>query len=245
VPKNIIHTYSWKKTLLTSFLIFITFSIIQILILIFFLLQNSFTLNSIFLNPEILEKNIYDFTAPISIYSSLFGILLIIYLSKFIYKGNKFSTSVINEIIPINKDESIGKTVKWFMILFGFALFISISSSWLGIDNTVDFTNQVLAGSGSMILLLYGIGVVQPIFEEFLFRGLLFKGLQEKLGGTLTVFATSILFVLPHIQYDFLILGLVLFPNALILGFARLKTGNLTIPIILHCANNLVTLISA
>ena len=92
---------------------------------------------------------------------------------------------------------------------------------------------------------MYGIGIVQPIFEEFLFRGLLFKGLQEKLGGTLTVFATSILFVLPHIQYDFVILSLVLFPNALILGFARLKTGNLTIPIILHCANNLATLLVA
>ncbi len=237
--------YSWKKTLLFSFLIFMVFSIIQILILIFLLLKYGFTLDNIFSDPEILEKKVYDFIAPISIFSSLLGILLIIYLSKFIYKSESFSTSIIKEIFPINKDESIGKTIKWLLILFGFAAFISIASSWLGMDKTVNFTNEVLSGSGSMILLLYGIGVAQPIFEEFLFRGLLFKGLQEKLGGTLTVFATSILFVLPHIQYDFVILSLVLFPNALILGFARLKTGNLTIPIILHCANNLATLLLA
>ena len=237
--------YSWKKTLLFSFLIFMVFSIIQILILIFLLLKYGFTLDNIFSDPEILEKKVYDFIAPISIFSSLLGILLIIYLSKFIYKSESFSTSIIKEIFPINKDESIGKTIKWLLILFGFAAFISIASSWLGMDKTVNFTNEVLSGSGSMILLLYGIGVAQPIFEEFLFRGLLFKGLQEKLGGTLTVFATSILFVLPHIQYDFVILSLVLFPNALILGFARLKTGNLTIPIILHCANNLGTLLLA
>jgi len=239
------HMYSWKKTLLFSFLIFMVFSIIQILILIFLLLKYGFTLDNIFSDPEILEKKVYDFIAPISIFSSLLGILLIIYLSKFIYKSESFSTSIIKEIFPINKDESIGKTIKWLLILFGFAAFISIASSWLGMDKTVNFTNEVLSGSGSMILLLYGIGVAQPIFEEFLFRGLLFKGLQEKLGGTLTVFATSILFVLPHIQYDFVILSLVLFPNALILGFARLKTGNLTIPIILHCANNLGTLLLA
>ena len=109
--------------------------------------------------------------------------------------------------------------------------------------NEVEFTNQVLNNSGSMILLLYGFGVVQPIFEEFLFRGLLFKGLKEKFGGRLTVLITSILFVIAHIQYDFVILILVLFPNALILGFARLKTGNLTIPIILHCINNIVVLL--
>ena len=239
------HMYSWKKTLLFSFLIFMVFSIIQILILIFLLLKYGFTLDNIFSDPEILEKKVYDFIAPISIFSSLLGILLIIYLSKFICKSESFSTSIIKEIFPINKDESIGKTIKWLLILFGFAAFISIASSWLGMDKTVNFTNEVLSGSGSMILLLYGIGVAQPIFEEFLFRGLLFKGLQEKLGGTLTVFATSILFVLPHIQYDFVILSLVLFPNALILGFARLKTGNLTIPIILHCANNLATLLLA
>ena len=221
------------------------FSIIQMLILMFCLLKYGFTLDNIFSDPEILEKKVYDFIAPISIFSSLLGILLIIYLSKFIHNSESFSKSIIKEIFPINKDESIGKTIKWLMILFGFASFISIASSWLGMDNTINFTNEVLSGSGSMILLLYGIGVVQPIFEEFLFRGLLFKGLHEKLGGILTVFATSILFVLPHIQYDFVILSLVLFPNALILGFARLKTGNLTIPIILHCANNLATLLLA
>ena len=64
---------------------------------------------------------------------------------------------------------------------------------------------------------------------------------MRKLGGTLTIIVTSILFVIPHIQYDISILLLVLFPNALILGLCRLKTKSLTIPIILHCANNIFT----
>ena len=129
------------------------------------------------------------------------------------------------------------------LILFGFSLFITVLANWLGVMNEVEFTNQVLNSSGSIIFLFFGFGIVQPIFEELLFRGLLFKGLKSKLGGNLTVLITSILFVIAHIQYDFTILILVLFPNALILGFARLKTGNLTIPIILHCINNITVLL--
>ena len=243
MPEKAIHTYSWVKSLSVSLLIFGVFSLIQIGILFVFILQNGFTINDINVKPEILETQANNFIAPISIYSSLFGILLVIYLSKFIYTGNKFSEKIRNKIIPINKDESIGKTIEWILILFGFSLFITFLTNWLGIMNEVEFTNQVLNNSSSMILLLYGFGIVQPIFEEFLFRGLLFKGLKEKFGGRLTVLITSILFVIAHIQYDFIILILVLFPNALILGFARLKTGNLTIPIILHCINNIVVLL--
>jgi len=208
-----------------------------------FLLQNEFTINDIRLNTEILEEQVYNFMGPISIYSSLFGILLVIYLSKFIATSNNLSKEIITKIIPINKDESIGKTIEWSFILFGFSLFITLLSNLLGLTNEVEFTNQVLKSSGSMIFLFYGFGIVQPIFEEFLFRGLLFKGLESKFGGNLTVLITSILFVIPHIQYDFSILILVLFPNALILGIARLKTGNLTIPIILHCLNNITVLL--
>ena len=243
MPKTKTHTYSWKRSLSISLLIFGVFSIIQIGILFIFLLQNGFTLHDIKLNPNILEEQIYNFIGPISIYSSLFGILLIIYFSKLIYTGKKFSESIIKKIIPINKDESIGTIIAWLMILFGFSLFITLLANWLEVIHEVDFTNQVLRNSRNMIFLFYGFGVVQPIFEELLFRGLLFKGLETRLGGNLTVLATSVLFVIGHAQYDFPILMLVLFPNALILGFARLKTKNLTTPIILHCINNITVLL--
>ena len=243
MPKTTTHTYSWVKSLSISLLIFGFFSLIQMGILFICLLQHGFTINDINLNPKILEEQAYNFIAPISIYSSMIGILLVIYLSEFIYTGNKFSEEIRNKIIPINKDESIGKIIEWVLILFGFLLFITVLANWLGVMNEVEFTNQVLNSSGSIIFLFFGFGIVQPIFEELLFRGLLFKGLKSKLGGNLTVLITSILFVIAHIQYDFTILILVLFPNALILGFARLKTGNLTIPIILHCINNITVLL--
>ena len=124
----------------------------------------------------------------------------------------------MNQILPINFPP-IKLIFFWLFILFGFSLLISISSNWLGLFHETTFTGQILSNTNNILLLFYGIGIVQPIFEELLFRGLLFKGLYERLGGTLTIIVTSILFVIPHIQYDISILLLVLFPNALILGF--------------------------
>jgi len=239
VPKKITHTYSWIASLGFSVLIFGVFSLTQMLILIFCLLPNH-TLETILI-PEFLESQIYNFIGPISIYSSIIGLCLVIAASRFMISPYQSFSFSIKNILPINKP-SLKSIIKWLLILIGFSLFIAIISSWLNFPNEADFTNQVLSTSGSFLLLFYGIGIAQPIFEEFLFRGLLFKGLEQTLGGALTVFSTSVLFVLPHIQYDFFILSVVLFPNALILGYARLKTKSLTIPILLHCTNNILTL---
>ena len=242
MPKNITKHFSLPKTLFTSIMIFLFFSISQMFILIFFLIKENHKINEILSNSNLLESQAYNYINPISIFSSLIGILLIIFLSKYILINSTNSKIKLNQIIPIDFPP-IKLIFKWIFILFGFTLFISISSNWLGIFNETTFTNQILSNTNNILLLFYGIGIVQPIFEELLFRGLLFKGLNEKLGGKSTVLLTSILFVIPHIQYDASILLIVLFPNALILGLCRLKTKSLTIPIILHCANNIFTLL--
>ena len=246
MPKKYINyteNYSWQRTLSISFLIFVTFSIFQISILFILLFIDGIDLNSIDVNAEIIENKSYSHIASISTISGLFGILLTIYLSKFIINPKLKSSKIkIHEILPLKKP-TLNGIFLWITILIGYSIFISIISNWLGSIDDTDFTMQVLNKSKNNILLFYGIGVAQPVFEEFLFRGVLFRGLLNKLGGLLTVFITSVLFVLPHIQYDFNILALILFPNALILGFSRLKTRSLTVPIILHCANNILTLI--
>ena len=211
------------------------------LILGCFLISENKEINQILSDQNLIESQAYNYINPISIFSSLFGILLIIILAKYILISPNNSKIKLNEIIPIDFPP-IKLIFFWLFVLFGFSLLISISSNWLELFNETTFTNQILSSSNNILLLFYGIGIAQPIFEELLFRGLLFKGLNERLGGSLTIIVTSILFVIPHIQYDFSILILVLFPNALILGLCRLKTKSLTIPIILHCVNNIFTL---
>lgn len=87
-------------------------------------------------------------------------------------------------------------------------------------------------------LFLLAVVVVGPAFEELLFRGFLMEGLTPTpLGqaGALTV--STLLWTLLHGQYD--AIGLVLvFGCGMILGLARLNTGSLLLPIVLHGAFN-------
>lgn len=83
-----------------------------------------------------------------------------------------------------------------------------------------------------------------PVLEETLFRGYLFKALRYSwLGLHGTVIATSVFFTLMHaLQYNLLVMAQ-LFVLAMILGYARVQTGSLLMPIILHALNNLLAVI--
>jgi membrane protease YdiL (CAAX protease family) len=110
------------------------------------------------------------------------------------------------------------------------ALGIKTPQSMIDIYNTTDY----------LLLLLVAVVIAAPIFEELIFRGFLFKGLEKSpLGVVATIIITSILFTLIHAgQYDLTIL-VVLFPLAIILGLSRYRSGGIYLPIYLHFINNL------
>ena len=105
-----------------------------------------------------------------------------------------------------------------------------------------DFVIASYKKSNNLPLFYLGIVFLGPIFEECLFRGFLFKGLEKSnLGGHGAVFVSAILFSIVHIQYGVYILLFMMFPMALLIGYARLKSGSILLPILMHMINNLVT----
>lgn len=104
----------------------------------------------------------------------------------------------------------------------------------------VDDFMHLMNGSKHLGLAVVTV-LLAPIMEEMVFRGYLFKALRRTwLGFSGTLLITSLLFVLIHIgQYNAIVLGQ-LFVFALILGFAREKTGSIYTPWLLHMLNNLV-----
>lgn len=76
--------------------------------------------------------------------------------------------------------------------------------------------------------------------EEVLFRGVIMKGLQTRLGSTWSLMLTSVMFGLFHITpYKMVSTGLI----GLWLGFLYLRTGSLWSNIYAHAFNNAVALI--
>lgn len=100
-----------------------------------------------------------------------------------------------------------------------------------------DFAEKLISTTDNLWVLLLGVGIVAPIFEELLFRGFMYKGLANKYGGISAAIITSLIFAAIHIQYNPLII-ILLIPVGLILGLSRYYTKSIWVPIILHCINN-------
>lgn len=88
--------------------------------------------------------------------------------------------------------------------------------------------------------LLLARVVVSPLYEELLFRGLLFEGLRPTiLGPKLTIGIAALAWAFIHFQYS-------LYPKlwiaafGILLGFARHRSNSLVVPWILHGQYNAV-----
>ncbi len=80
--------------------------------------------------------------------------------------------------------------------------------------------------------------VMAPLGEELLFRGFLFGGLmQSRLGPLGAILVTSVLWSVIHIQYDWMIVG-VIFVIGIVLGAVRWLSGSLWPPIVAHGVMN-------
>jgi hypothetical protein len=92
-------------------------------------------------------------------------------------------------------------------------------------------------------LLWVAVVVCAPWGEEIFFRGFLFKGwLHTSLGGWGTVVLTSLIWAAIHTHYDLYAITTV-FAAGLLLGYARLRTGSLYPPILMHTLMNVVAMV--
>lgn len=99
---------------------------------------------------------------------------------------------------------------------------------------------QILPAQG-MLGLLIPLGIVAaPIFEEFIFRGLLFRGLERALGSGRAIFASAAIFALVHPALSV--------PAVFLLGLAAAwcfrRQGLLIAPIAAHATYNAVVIMA-
>jgi len=91
-------------------------------------------------------------------------------------------------------------------------------------------------------LRIAAIGILGPVAEELVFRGLLLGRLMAtKLGvyGSVALIAAG--WALIHVQYGWPTL-LMIFLDGLILGAARVRSRSLYVPIAMHMAGNLFSI---
>ncbi|MDF1660100.1 MAG: CPBP family intramembrane metalloprotease, partial [Verrucomicrobiales bacterium] len=81
---------------------------------------------------------------------------------------------------------------------------------------------------------LFIVGIAIPFYEEVFFRGFLYDALEEKWNTKVALIASSVIFAIVHGITFFIPLLFLSF----VLGWLRMKNGNLRMCFLLHAANN-------
>lgn len=127
----------------------------------------------------------------------------------------------------------------WLSVLLLFALVSEFLSQYLERDIPVWMTD-IYKTAGSLTFLWITLVIAAPLFEEILVRGFMLEGFRHtRMGDFGAVLLTAALWAAVHIQYEFFEV-FTIFIIGIILGYARLKSGSLYTPIILHAVMNFV-----
>jgi len=103
-------------------------------------------------------------------------------------------------------------------------------------------------GWPGVILRFLTVAVIGPIEEEVLFRGVVLPRLVPWMGPAWAIVASSVVFAVLHEGYGtepFGLRAVSVLLIALILGWARLRTGGLSAPITMHITTNTLSLLAS
>lgn len=130
----------------------------------------------------------------------------------------------------------------WLAVLAVFTAALTLVS-WLISHESSEFMQNIWESCDNVFLLIIGIVIVAPIFEETLFRGFVFTGIQQShLGTGAAIVFTSAIWAMIHTQYGAFDL-ISIFLLGILFSIARIASGSLLVPIVLHGAFNLFAIL--
>lgn len=141
------------------------------------------------------------------------------------------------------KKTSLQDVLKAFCLGVGlnvvFSILLSLILSFLPENSPYlsSYTDTIgLITNFSFLVLIIKTGLLVPIFEEFIFRYLIFGTLLNRFSFKFSLIFSSALFALTHFSFIQFVYTFVL---GLIFGFAYFKSKNFLIPVFIHVGINL------
>ena len=126
----------------------------------------------------------------------------------------------------------------FFVYFFASAIFTLLATKFLPgfkSDQIQDVGFSTLKQSSELIAAFVSLVILTPIFEEVIFRGILFKGLRRRLPLWSSAVLASLIFAVAHMQWN---VGVDVFALSLVLCFLAEKTDSIIPGIILHGLKN-------
>lgn len=134
----------------------------------------------------------------------------------------------------------VKEMAKWLGVLVLFVVCADSLTFFLGKDVASEWAFKVYDTAIITPLLWMSLIVVAPISEEIVIRGFMFEGFKSsRIGAVGAIILTSFVWACLHTQYDLYGICLI-FSGGLLLGYARLKSGSIYVPLAMHALMNLI-----
>lgn len=132
------------------------------------------------------------------------------------------------------------KNIPSLLIPFVLGVAGNLLGSWLmdaaGMYDNFSNASQEALYDSSLWIQIAGLGILVPITEELIFRGLIERRASKRWGAAAGIFLSAALFSVYHGNMIQMVYA---FPMGLLLGWSYWKWDNLTAPILLHVGANL------
>lgn len=156
----------------------------------------------------------------------------------------KKSSSARKNVVQSKKSGSGRKTLLFgiFCFVLGGVLNLTVSGIMNLLHITQSFSNQTQEQllAAQLLIQFIGLGVLVPLAEELVFRGLIYTRMKRFFPVKLSIFFSALLFAVYHgnpIQIIFA------FPMALALAIVYEQGGSLVFPILFHAGSNLTAIL--
>ncbi len=89
--------------------------------------------------------------------------------------------------------------------------------------------------NGPIVVSLLSVSVMAPLFEEWLCRGLVLRGLMKKMNPAWAIVVSAAFFAVLHMNPWQAVAA---FALGLLFGYVYYRTGSLKLTMLMHCVNN-------
>ncbi len=184
-----------------------------------------------------------DLDVEISSQSLIFGLIfnfLIIFIPSILFAYLYYGGNALSNLYF--RKEGIVKSI-FFGILSTtiFIFFQGILILLIGYEESNPLAEKIVEIVKRNLFLLFLIPIISSISEETFYRGVIQNLLQKKIGIH-SIFLTSLIFAIAHIEYKTIFQILMPFLYGILLGFLMYKFKNIFAPISAHFFYNFLSL---
>jgi uncharacterized protein len=157
--------------------------------------------------------------------------------------------AIVVAVLPLRRDALPALALRpagWRSLVLGplATVLLSLSVSQIGPElQGMKDVGRIVQQPGALLFSLLFLGVLAPLVEELVFRGLLYGWLEGRWGWQWAYWVSSLGFALAHYQWGAagwarLYYALAVLPLGLMFGWLRRRTGSLLPSFASHLVNN-------